>query len=179
MTGFQPGVRQAPAAAGLRLKWRLDSFCDRKRMTSKPLGAPGRGVWAGRGDGLLRLAALLLLATDASAAAERPPAGRYRCYQPPSYVVTAWFDLDLDGTYRLQGGPPARYAFDPATRVLRWLDGEHAGSGKVGLYVPPAAKDATEHATAQRHAIVMTAPKNLRPPRNDRDPRVQCLLTTH
>ena len=129
------------------------------------------------------LSAMLGLAGDAAATAgERPPAGRYRCYQPPSYMVTAWFDLEADGTYRLQGDPPARYAFDPATRVLRWLDGGQAGSGQVGLYVPPAAKGgqpATGQATAERHAIVMTSPKNLRPPKNDRDPRVQCLLTTH
>lgn len=139
---------------------------------------PGQQVpaRAGRRGLVPALTALFgLLVGDLAAASDRPPAGRYRCYQPPSYVVTAWFDLDLDGTYRLQGGPPARYAFDPATRVVRWLDGEHAGTGQVGLYVPPAA----EHATAQRHAIVMTAPKNLRPPRDDRDPRVQCLLTTH
>lgn len=139
--------------------------------------APTRGGRRGRAPALTVLLSLLTLLGGnlAAAAAERPPAGRYRCYQPPSYVVTAWFDLEADGTYRLQGGPPARYAFDPATRVVRWLDGDHAGTGKVGLYVPPAA----EHATAERHAIVMTGPKNLRPPRNDRDPRVQCLLTTH
>lgn len=136
--------------------------------------APARGGRRGMAPTLTALLGLLV-GDLAAAAAERPPAGRYRCYQPPSYVVIAWFDLETDGTYRLQGGPPGRYAFDPATRVVRWLDGEHAGTGQVGLYVPPAV----EHATAQRHAIVMTAPKNLRPPRNDRDPRVQCLLTTH
>jgi len=139
--------------------------------------APARGRRRGVASGLTAL--LTLLAGDLATAADRPPAGRYRCYQPPSYVVTAWFDLETNGTYRLQGDPPARYSFDPATRVLRWLDGEYAGTGKVGLYVPPAAKDATEYATAQRHAIVMTAPKNLRPPKGERDPRVQCLLTTH
>lgn len=106
---------------------------------------------------------------------DRPPAGRYRCYQPPGYTVVSWFDLEADGTYHLLGDDPAPSRYEPASRRVVWLKGEHARRGWIGLYLPPAA----DSAGGIRHTIVMTTAGNLKPPANDRDRRLQCYLKTN
>lgn len=115
------------------------------------------------------------LAGAAAKAASAPPAGRYRCYQPPGYSVVSWFDLDADGTYHLLGDDPAKSRYEPATRRVIWLGGEHARRGWIGLYLPPAA----DSAGGIRYTIVMTTAGNLKPPANDRDRRLQCYLKTN
>lgn len=104
-----------------------------------------------------------------------PPAGRYRCYQPPRYTVVSWFDLDANGSYRVLDHDPAPYRYESATRRVAWLNGDHAERGWVGLYLPPAS----DGAGGIRHTIVMTNARNLKPPKDDRDTRPQCYLTTH
>lgn len=104
-----------------------------------------------------------------------PPAGRYRCYQPPRFTVVTWFDLEPDGTYQAQGASATPYRYDGPRRQLRWLAGDHAERGWIGLYLPPAA----DGAGGIRHTIVMTTARNLKPPADERDSRPQCYLTTH
>lgn len=113
--------------------------------------------------------AALLSASHAALSAELP-AGRYRCYVPPSYTVTAWFDILPDGTYQFQGEPPARFSYDPATRRLSWLEGEFAASLTGATYHPPAAASPT----GQRHAIVLQER-----PAAVKDNAPECYLTTH
>lgn len=124
---------------------------------------------------LATLAAAVLGSAGPAAAADQPPAGRYRCYQPPRYTVVSWFDLEADGTYRAQGAAPVGYRYEAKGRKVVWLGGDHAERGWLGLYLPPAR----DGAGGIRHTIVMSSPKNLKPPTNDRDPRTQCFLTTH
>ncbi len=120
---------------------------------------------------LRALAALLAaLPAVASAAGEALPAGRYRCYQPPSYAVTAWFDLAADGSYRFQGEDAARYAYDPDSRRVTWLDGALARDHSGGIYHPPS----TEAPTGQRHAIVLERREEAAPAAPS-----ECFLTTH
>lgn len=133
-------------------------------------------AWPRRNVRLLAaLAAAVLLPAGPAEAADQPPVGRYRCYQPPRYSVVSWFDLEADGTYRAQGGAPVRYRYEPKGRKVVWLGGDHAERGWLGLYLPPAS----DGAGGIRHTIVMSSPKNLKLPANDRDPRTQCFLTTH
>ena len=147
-----------------------------RTMTAALLQAHG-AVVCRRFIPVAALVAICPLAAPAfgALADDHPPPGRYRCYTPPSYTVKKWFDLEANGTYHPQRMSSGRYRYDPATRVLRWLDGEYAETGLVGFYVPPRAGGET----ADRFAIVMTPPGNLKPPRNDRDRRTQCLLITH
>jgi hypothetical protein len=122
----------------------------------------------------LALLTLLLLAGTAAAADMPPPAGRYRCYQPPDFLVVSWFDFEADGTYRLQGGASARYAWEATGRRVRWLDGEHAKQGLVGIYQPPP--DASHG--PRRHTIVL-ARANVKPGSRAWDKLPQCYLTEH
>lgn len=115
------------------------------------------------------------LGAESAAPSASPPSGRYRCYQPPRFSVVSWFDLEADGTYRAQGAAAAPYRYDAQRRQLRWLAGDHAERGWVGLYLPPAA----DGAGGIRHTIVMTSTRNLKPPAGEQDPRPQCYLTTH
>lgn len=116
------------------------------------------------------LAAALLFAPLAAAAEDiRLPAGRYRCYQPPSYVVTAWFDIVDGDRYLFQGDAPGRYRFDPASREVHWEDGVLADAHRTGRYHPPSA----EAPTGQRHAIVLA------PRAQDGGKPSECFLTTH
>ena len=123
--------------------------------------------------GCLALLALSLL--PAAAAAEAPPPGRYRCYQPPDYVVVSWFDFEADGTYRLQGGPPARYVWEAKGKRVRWLDGEHARQRLVGIYQPPP--DAGKW--PRRHTIVLANRDGAKPGGAGWEQLPQCYLTEH
>ena len=115
------------------------------------------------------------LAKSVQTSAGAPPAGRYRCYQPPRYTVVSWFDLETNGTYRVLDHDPAPYRYEAATRRVTWLKGDHTERGWVGLYLPPAS----DGAGGIRHTIVMTSAPNFKPPKDDRDTRPQCYLTTH
>jgi len=117
----------------------------------------------------------LLFAGLAQAADAPPPAGRYRCYQPPDYVVLSWFDLAADGTYRLQGGPVARYSWEPGRKIVRWLDGAHAKQGLVGIYEPPPDDDQWP----RRHTIVLARRADTRPGSAGWAKLPQCYLTEH
>lgn len=114
------------------------------------------------------LTASLMLAMSLAAVAAQPPSGRYRCYQPPGYHVTAWFDLYEDGRYRFQGGDPAHYDFDGASDRVTWIDGELADDHLGGRYFPPSE----QAPTGRRHAIVLER-------REPGTPGSECFLTTH
>jgi len=118
---------------------------------------------------------ILLLAGLAQAADAPPPAGRYRCYQPPDYTVLSWFDFDSDGTYRFQGGPVARYSWEASRKVVRWLDGEHAQQRHVGIYEPPA----DSNQWPRRHTIVLARRADTRPGSASWAKLPQCYLTEH
>ncbi|MCB1916118.1 MAG: hypothetical protein KDG52_10415 [Rhodocyclaceae bacterium] len=117
---------------------------------------------------LRSLTALLALGLPLAATAEGPPSGRYRCYQPPNYQVTAWFDLIDDGQYLFQGGPPARYAFDAASGRLTWMNGDLAAEHTGARYHPPS----TQAPNGRRHAIVLER-------REPGQAGSECFLTTH
>ncbi|MCB1906200.1 MAG: hypothetical protein KDH15_02425 [Rhodocyclaceae bacterium] len=102
------------------------------------------------------------------AAAAAPPSGRYRCYLPPGYQVTGWFDLRDDGRYLFQGGEPARYRYDADTGRLTWIDGELAAEYPGGRYYSPSG----DAPTGRRHAIVLEH-------RDAGGARSECFLTTH
>lgn len=121
----------------------------------------------------VRTFALLLAALPVCGAAgdgTELPTGRYRCYQPPSYVVTAWFDIEPGHTYRFQGEAPQPFRYDPVTRRIVWTGGELAQAHAGGTYHPPTA----DSALGSRHAIVLE-PRA----RRDAGPVTECFLTTH
>ena len=120
-------------------------------------------------NGRAALLAACLPCCAVSQAAE-PPAGRYRCYEPPSYSVTAWFDLLPDGRYQFQGEPAQRFSYEPGTRHIAWLAGELASSHGGGEYQAPAPGAAA----GQRHTIVL-----LPLSKSAAGPRTECYLTTH
>jgi hypothetical protein len=105
-----------------------------------------------------------------------PPAGRYRCYQPPGYVVLSWFDFGSDGTYRFQGGPVAHYTWESSPRsVVRWLDGEFASQRVVGIYqAPPEAGQ-----WPRRHTIVLAKSAEAQSGSAGWEKFPQCYLTEH
>lgn len=96
------------------------------------------------------------------------PPGRYRCYQPPGYAVSAWFDILPDGTYSFQGQAPQAFSFDGATRKVTWSAGELARISGGGVYHAPSSGAAT----GQRHAIVLDE-------KDPDTPSSECFLTTH
>jgi len=123
-----------------------------------------------------RLALFFLLFAELAQAADvPPPAGRYRCYQPPDYAVLSWFDFASDGTYRLQGGPVARYSWEPKRKVVRWLDGEYAKQGLVGIYESPPDADQWP----RRHTIVLAKRADTKPGSASWAKLPQCYLTEH
>lgn len=122
-----------------------------------------------------RVLFFLLFAEFAQAADAPPPAGRYRCYQPPAYEVLSWFDFGSDGTYRFQGGTAARYSWESKRKVVRWLDGEHAQQRLVGIYEPPA--DLSQW--PRRHTIVLAGRDDARPGNASWAKLPQCYLTEH
>lgn len=119
---------------------------------------------------LLRCASIaVLLACSGAACADALPSGRYRCYEPPSYVVVSWFDILPDRTYRFQGEAPARFAYEAGTRELRWREGELATSHAGATYHPPAA----DAPARQRHTIVLESRGE------SGGTPTECYLTTH
>jgi len=121
--------------------------------------------------GWLALAATALFAAPPSA----PPAGRYRCYQPPAYTVTAWFDFEADGTYRLNGAAAQRYRYDAAKSLVRWTSGDFAQSRYVGIYMPPGKAGGDE----DRYTIVLATRDDARPGKAGWDRLQRCYLTMH
>ena len=112
---------------------------------------------------------LLLVVCSALAHAAELPTGRYRCYQPPAYTVTAWFDILPDGTYSFQGEPPARFSYEPKNGAVRWQEGVLATRHGGGRYVPPSP----QKGGGLRHTIVLES-RDAAAPAAD-----ECYLTTH
>lgn len=125
---------------------------------------------------LRALAALGLAASLCAQAAQgAPPAGRYRCYQPPAYTVTAWFDLEAGGRYRLNGGEPQAYSFDAGKSLIRWSREEAAQGWRAGRYLPPGSPGPD----LDRYTIVIVPRDDARPGQPGWDKFERCYLTTH
>lgn len=119
---------------------------------------------------------LLLLAglfAAGAAAAQEPAAGKYRCYQPPAYTVTAWFELG-EGQARIDGGAPAPFRYDAAAARIDWTT-DALAPHRHGFHYPAGAPgDATGRPT-----VVLAPRATARPgqPGWARLPR--CYLITH
>jgi len=128
-----------------------------------------------------RFAQLFSLATLAvagllfsgAASAQTPPQGRYRCYEPPTYGVMAWFDLDARGI-SVHGDAPQVVRIDAVTGRID-LPQNALPPFRHGFYFPPGAAGGD----AERATIVLARRADRRPgqPAWARLPR--CYLTTH
>ena len=122
------------------------------------------------------LVAGALLAGATATAADTPlPAGRYRCYQPPAFTVTAWFDLEANGTYRVNGGKWQRYAFDAEKSLVRWSGSDFAAGQGYGVFIPPGGPGGEE----ARHTIVLSGRADARPGMSGWARLERCYMTTH
>jgi hypothetical protein len=110
----------------------------------------------------------LVLSPLIAEAAEPPPPGKYQCYQPPAFRVTAWLELRADGSYRAHAQPEGRYVYEGQTRQVRWLDGYLAG--RFALHQPPGPD-------SPRHTLVFGADGKTRA--KALQGLEQCYLTTH
>lgn len=115
--------------------------------------------------------AAFLLAGPASAQA--PVQGRYRCYEPPGYGVTAWFDLDAEGI-SLHGDVPQAVRIDVATGRID-LPKDTLPPYRHGFFFPPDAAGGD----AGRATIVLARRADQRPGRPGWARLPRCYLTTH
>ena len=121
-----------------------------------------------------RLLALILACGFATAAfAQAPPDGRWRCYQPPGYVVTAWFDLAAGGV-SVNGDTPLPVRIDAASGRIALPPGALAPH-REGLYLPPG----TAQGDAERHTLVLLRTAGQRPGSRGWERLPRCYLTTH
>ncbi len=135
---------------------------------------PG-GLPSGRRRRFSRLAvtALALAAIATTAAAQSPPPGRYRCYQPPAYSVMAWFDLDR-GRISVHGDTPQAVKFDAASGRID-LPPDALPPWRHGLHFAPGAKEGD----AERYTIVLASRAEHRPGHASWARLPRCYLTTH
>ena len=114
---------------------------------------------------------VLLLVVSGIAVAELLP-GKYRCYRPPSYEVTAWFELG-EGQVRINGGAPQPVAYDATAARLDW-PGEALHPWRHGHYFPEGVPD---DGTARTTVLLSPQADLPKPSARVRLPR--CYLTTH
>ena len=119
----------------------------------------------------LAVLALLVLGMAGAVLAQTPPPGRWRCYQPPSYTVLAWFDLAGE-TIAVDGNAPVAVRF-VAGRL--GLPAAALPPFREGLYLPPG----TAQGDAERHTLVLLRTPGQRAggPGWEKHPR--CYMTTH
>lgn len=122
---------------------------------------------------LLRAASLAASLLAGVAAAQEPPPGRYRCYEPPRYSVIAWFDLDA-GRIAVNGAEPLTYRSDPARARIE-LPAAALPPWQYGWFFAPGAAGGD----AQRVTLVLTADATQRPGGGGWDRLPRCYLTTH
>ncbi|MCM2290346.1 MAG: hypothetical protein NDI67_15080 [Sulfuritalea sp.] len=125
-----------------------------------------------------RLLSLMTLAIASlfhagTAFAQAPATGRYRCYEPPSYTVMAWFDLDAKGI-SVHGDAPQAVRIDTAKGRLD-LPRDALPPYRHGFYFPPGAAGGD----AERVTIVLTSRADQRPGRSGWVNLPRCYLTTH
>jgi hypothetical protein len=119
-----------------------------------------------------RLLALVFSAGIAgAAAAQTPPEGRWRCYQPPGYTVLAWFDL-TPATIAVDGHEPLPVSFD-AGRLA--LPPAALPPYREGLYLPPGSVQGD----AERHTLVLLRTPGQRSGGAGWARLARCYLTTH
>jgi hypothetical protein len=99
--------------------------------------------------------------------------GRYRCYEPPSYSVMAWFDLTAKDI-SVNGNDPVPIRIDAAGGRID-LPPDAIPPWRFGWPFAPGAKDGD----AERVTLVLARRADQRPgnPAWVRLPR--CYLTTH
>ncbi|MBI3096273.1 MAG: hypothetical protein HYY97_15500 [Rhodocyclales bacterium] len=120
---------------------------------------------------LLSFIAGLLLA--ASAAAQAPAAGRYRCYELPGYAVLAWFDL-AGAEISVNGDTPRTVRIDAARQRIELPRGLLAPY-RHGFWFAPGAGGGD----AERVTIVLAARADARPDQRRWATLPRCYLTTH
>jgi hypothetical protein len=105
--------------------------------------------------------------------AQAPLPGKYRCYQPPAYTVTAWFELG-EGRARIDGGDPAPFRYDAAAARIDWTT-DALAPHRHGFHYPAGVPGDD----AGRPTIVLAPRAPARPgqPGWARLPR--CYLITH
>lgn len=121
----------------------------------------------------LRLAtlALMVFGLAGAALAQTPPPGRWRCYQPPSYVVLAWFDLGADNI-AVDGNAPLPVRFEGGRLALPVAA---LPPYREGLYLPPAATQGD----AERHTLVLSRTPGRPAGGRGWDALPRCYMTTH
>jgi len=107
------------------------------------------------------------------AAAQVPPPGRYRCYEPPRYTVIAWFDLDA-GRIAVNGADALAYRSDPARARIE-LPAAALPPWRHGWFFAPGAPGGD----AQRVTLVLAADDARGPGSAGWDRLPRCYLTTH
>lgn len=120
-----------------------------------------------------RLLACVLALMAGSAFAQAPAAGRYRCYELPSYAVMAWFDLDAAGL-SLNGDTPRPVRVDAAAGRIELPRGL-LPPYRHGFYFPPGATGGD----AERITIVLAPRADARPNQRTWATLPRCYLTTH
>ena len=119
-----------------------------------------------------RLLAMILACGMAGAvAAPSPPAGRWRCYQPPSYTVLAWFDLAGDNI-AVDGNPPAPVRFEAGRLILPAAVLPPHGEA---LYLAPGSV----RGDAERHTLVLLRTPGQQAGGRGWERLPRCYLTTH
>jgi hypothetical protein len=117
------------------------------------------------------LGLLLACGLVGTAAAQTPPDGRWRCYQPPSYTVLAWFDL-ADDSIAVNGNPPAPVRFD-AGRL--GLPADALPPHGEALYLAPGSA----RGDAERHTLVLLRTPGQKAGGRGWERLPRCYLTTH
>ncbi len=117
------------------------------------------------------LALILACGVVGAAAAQMPPEGRWRCYQPPSYGVLAWFDL-TGGGIAVNGNPPLPVRFDAGRLGLPAAALPPHGEA---LYLAPGSA----RGDAERHTLVLLRTPGQKPGGLGWERQPRCYLTTH
>lgn len=118
----------------------------------------------------LALASFLL---TGAASGQAPANGRYRCYEPPSYGVMAWFDLDAKGI-SVHGDAPQVVRIDAVTGRID-LPQNTLPPYRHGFYYLPDAAGGD----AGRSTIVLARRADQRPGQPAWAKLPRCYLTTH
>ena len=144
-----------------------------RAATDTPCRRRPKEAPVGRRLSRLAVMALALAAIATAAAAQIPPPGRYRCYQPPAYSVMAWFDLDR-GRISVHGDTPQAVKVDVATGRFD-LPPDALPPWRHGLHFAPGAKEGD----AERYTIVLASRAEHRPGHASWARLPRCYLTTH
>lgn len=108
-----------------------------------------------------------------AAFAQAPAQGRYRCYEPPSYTVMAWFDLAGE-EISVNGAAAKSVRIDTGTGRMA-LPHDALPPYRHGFHFAPGTKDGD----AERATIVLARRADARPGQRSWATLPRCYLTTH